>query len=176
MIILKIKDLEKKLNKLIKRNTKCLGVDTASRTGWALITTNSNEVIIDYGILNIKTTNNYYKYNYLIGFFDKLIYNNLNKNSVIVIEDTFYHFNPKMYAFISRVGMIVYTIAEICSVKNKYFITAAKARKNLGFKGTAKKEEIHRQFRDSFYINIKDKDVVDAIILALNGIIKEVKL
>jgi len=174
MIILKIKELEKRLNKSIKHNVKCLGVDTASKTGWALITTDNSEVMIDYGTLNIKSSNNYHKYNYLIKFFDNLIYNNLNKNSIIVIEDTFFHFNPKMFAFISRIGMIVYTIAEICNIKNKYFITAAQARKNLGFKGTAKKEEIHRQFRNSLYINIKDKDVVDAIILALNGIIKEV--
>lgn len=172
MLTLKIKNIETKLNKKLKKNHITLGIDTASRTGWAIAKTFDDNLIIDYGILDIKSKDKYFKYNQIIDFFDRLIWNDLNKDSTIIIEDTFYHFNPKMFAFISRIGMIVYTIAELLGIKNKIFITASQARKKLGFKGTLKKEQLHNEFRKRFDIKLIDKDVIDAIILALVGAIK----
>ena len=58
-------------------------------------------------------------------------------------------------------------------VKIKYFVSAAQARKALGFKGNAKKTIIHEQFKLKLpVLDIDDEDIIDAIILALVGVLK----
>jgi len=166
---LKIKEVEKKLKIKIKKNINVLGIDTASRTGWATIKTNSKNLEIDYGYIDVrklKSLNE--KYDAMINSFGSLIKPKQNK---VVIEDTF--FGPNVYTLklLSRIGMIVYVLARLKKIKNVFFINASSARSRLNFNSRAKKEEIHKEFRRRIKIKILDKDIMDAIILALNGVL-----
>lgn len=157
------------MGKLIRENFTCLGVDTASRTGWAKIVTTSKEVKIDYGFIDIDSKDRNFKFNQMIEIFPSLI----KGCDKVVIEDVFLKFNVMVHSFLSRIGMIVYVICHQQGIKEKGFIWATTARKNIGIKGNAKKEEIHREFIEKFDIKIDDPDIMDAVILALTGIILE---
>ena len=170
---IKIKDLETRLAKKIKRNSSAIGVDTASRTGWALIRTTEKLAFFSYGVVDIQTKDRLFKYNKFIEFFESLFYNWVNTKTIIVIEDTFFRHNPHMYAMISRFGAIVYTIAHLFGYKNKMFIRASSARAKIGLTGNAKKAQIQKQLKEKLNLNIEDKDVLDAIVLALCGLIEE---
>ena len=166
MINIKIQNLEKKLGKLIKRNITVLGIDTASRTGWAKITVNS-KVKIDYGFIDITSKDRYFKFNQMIEIFPDLI----KGCDKVIIEDVYLKFNVMIHAMLSRIGMIVYVLAHQLGIKEKEFMWASTARKNLGLKGNAKKEEMHKEFKEKYNINIEDEDIMDALILAMNGIL-----
>jgi len=166
MITITKKQLEKILKKKIKSNQKVLGLDTASKTGWCKIIVNEKEAIIDYGFINIDTQDQYYKYYFFIETFKKIITSDLNK---IIIEDTFYKFNPKMFRLISRIGAMAYTIAHLQKV-NAYYLLASSARKNLDIKGNCKKEEVAEYLRNMFNLKINNDDIGDAIVLALNAL------
>lgn len=165
----KISKLEKILGRKIKKNYKCLGIDTASRTGWALITTKAQYIIIDTGFIDIDTKNRYFKFNIIIDFFNRLI----QPEWAVIVEDTFYRFNPKMYRLISRIGAVAYAVAYLRGCRAEYR-PASSARKNLGIKGNCKKKEVSIYLKDLLGIEVKDDDIGDAIVLALNGILVDV--
>lgn len=106
-----------------------------------------------------------------IEIFDKII----SKNDDLVIEETFCGINIKTFQLLSRLGGFVYTVAHLKGVQNKKFILATTARKYLGFKGNSKKKDIQKEFCSQLNIKLDDEDVIDAIILALNGILEEIK-
>ena len=161
---MKIELIEQRLGKPIKRNVEVLGIDTASRTGWCLLKTTKKELTIDYGVVHINTKDTYFKYNEIIKVFFEIIKPEHN----VVVEDTFFRFNPAMFRLISRIGAIAYTLAHLkgCNVQYLYATTA---RKNLGLKGNGKKQEVQAEFKKKIELEIEDNDVVDAIILAFNG-------
>jgi len=167
MITLKIKTLEKKIGKIQKYIT-VLGIDTGSRLGWALIRTGQMDLTIDYGILDIKSSSVYYKYDKIIEFFSNIITSDMK----LIIEDTFYKLNPRMFRTISRMGMIPYVIGKLNNCQKK-FITASQARKNLGISGNTTKEVVMYHLKKYFGIKIKEHNIADAIVLGLNGILKE---
>ena len=169
----KIKDLEVRLGKKIKKNGSAIGIDTASRTGWALVKTTQNLIFFSYGVVDIQSKDRLFKYNKFIEFFEALFYNWANTKTTVVIEDTFFRHNPHMYAMISRFGAIVYTIAHLFGYKNKIFIRANSARAKIGLTGNAKKTQIQKQLKEKLNLDIEDKDVLDAIVLALCGLIEE---
>jgi Holliday junction resolvasome RuvABC endonuclease subunit len=163
-----IKTLEKKLAKSVKKDITVLGLDTASRTGWCKITIDKKNVKFDYGFIDIDTKNRYFKYNEIIDFLYKLI----QPGYKVIVEDTFYRFNPAMFRLISRIGAIAYTLAYLDGCSPRYML-ATTARKNLGIKGNCKKEEVSQYLKDKFGLNIKDNDIGDAIVLALCGVLED---
>ena len=168
-MIISLIELEKLLQKPIKKNIISLGVDTATRSGWVKIKTTDNEILIEYGFINIDIKDPSIKFNKMIEIFDDL----LKKVNVVVIEDVFLKFNVKVHSFLARVGIIVYVLAHLHNIKDKKFILASTARKSLGLKGNAKKDEIHKEIQNKFHFNIDDPDIVDAFVLSLIGIIQE---
>lgn len=167
-----IKKLEKIIGKKLKRNSKVLGVDTASRTGWAIIRTNTTYAEINTGIINlkgIKSMND--RLDYLMTFFSDI----MNKSEDLVIEEVFVGINRKASLMLAKYSAIVYASGRIAGIKNISFITASGARKKVNIRGKQKKKEGAMEFVGKF-INIKSDDVSDGIILALTGLIKEPKL
>jgi Holliday junction resolvasome RuvABC endonuclease subunit len=161
-----IKDVEKKLGKTLKRNHKVLGLDTASKTGWCLLTTTKKELTVEYGFIKVNTTDKYFKYNEIIKFFQELI----QPDYQVVIEDTFFRFNPAMFRLISRIGAIAYTLAHLKGCKAEY-IFATTARSRIGLKGNAKKAIIQEEFKKMLGLEeLKDEDIIDSYILAYNGL------
>lgn len=162
-----VKKIEKVFGKKVIPFLSVLGVDTASRTGWARITTDPKQIHIDYSFIDVKTTDKYFKYDEYITVFSSLI----RQEDILVIEETYYGRNAQVFQLLSRLGAFVYTIAHLKGVKEKSFILASSARKNLGLQSIAKKEVVQAEFCKKLGLKIEDNDVVDAIILALQPIL-----
>ena len=165
MITLTNQQIKKAFNRTLIPNISCLGVDTASRTGWANATTETDTVKIEYGFVDIDSKDKYYKYNKIIEFFA-----NFPRTDKVIVEETFYGRNVKTFQMLSRLGGFIYAIAHLKKLPHKEFLLATTARKILGFCGNAKKEIIQDEFRKRLELTITDNDIIDAIILALIGV------
>lgn len=169
MIQISKSSLEQILNCKIENDIVCLGVDTASRTGWAILRTSEHMVTIDYGWIDIDTTNHNFKFDRMIQIFNELI--SKHRPNKIVIEDTFMRFNVNVVKLLSRLGMIVYVMGRLIGSNTKqYFVGPSKARCNIGLNGTCKKEQVHKEFIQKFGVDLKDEDIIDAVILSMNGV------
>lgn len=159
-----ISEFEKRIGRSIKKNVVVLGLDTATKTGFCVLKTTKKKIDFTLGSFKVEAKETGVRYNEVIDFFQRLI----QPNQIVVVEDTFFRFNPKMFSLISRIGGIAYTIAHLkgCPVSYLYATTA---RKNLGLKGNGKKEEIQEAFKKMIGFEIEDNDACDAMILAVNG-------
>jgi Holliday junction resolvasome RuvABC endonuclease subunit len=172
MIKLKIKDIEKKVFFKVKKNYKTAGFDTASRTGWAKVITDDENLYLDYGFVEIKSSDVEFKYNEIIPIFNDLI----EKDYEVVVEDTFLKYfkpgvaNVKGFKLITRIGAIAYTLAKLKGCKAS-FCMATEARHKIEVKGNAKKVEVMKSLKNMFDINIDDNDIADAIVLALGAVL-----
>jgi hypothetical protein len=165
---MKIKELEYKLQKPLKKNIKVLGLDTASRTGWCLLTLGRTKAKLDYGFIDIKMKDKYLRYNEIIDTFNEII----KEGYKVIVENTFFRFNPKMFCYISRIGAIAYTLSYLKGCSPEYEL-ATSARKKLGFKGNLKKKIFHEQFLERLQLDLEDEDIIDALVLSIVGGLKD---
>jgi Holliday junction resolvasome RuvABC endonuclease subunit len=169
MITLNINDIQEKLKKSLKRNYKVLGLDIASRTGWAVIKTDKENLTLDYGFISVQSKDELQKFDEYIKQFSELI----KSNYKVVIEDCYFKFVSAL-KLLAKLEGIAYTICRINEVKEQpMFIGPSSARKLVGCKGNAKKPEVHQWIRDSLGIILDDEDASDAVILAFCGVINE---
>lgn len=170
MMKFEIAKIEKLLDKKLQRNLKVLGLDCASRSGWASIQTTDKYLNIEYGFIDIsKTKNQDFKYKILIEELGKLV----KGHDRVVIEDVFFGANVSVLKLLARIGMIAYVLADKEGIKDKYWILASQIRTSLGFKGTSKKEVFQEEFIDRLDLQSleQDQDIVDAIAVALHGLL-----
>jgi len=171
-----IKELEDILGVPVTKKIKVLGLDTASRTGWCILDTNKPTIKIEYGFIDVKSKSKLAKLNTFIKVFSDLIHEDYK----VVVEDVFlrYYFwggkqraNVAGFALLCRIGSIAYTIAKLKNCSATY-INASSARKKLGLK-KSKKADVQAEFKKKFgFDEIKDEDIIDALVLALGGLIK----
>jgi len=170
MIKIPIKTIEDNMGVIVKRDTTCVGVDTASRTGLCLAKSTQKNIILDYSFLEMTSKNKYHKYNTLIDHMEKFFEYD-ETIDIVVVEETFFSRNAKVFQFLSRIGGMVYTVAHLIGIQEKIFYSATESRKRLGLPCNKKKEVVHAAFHDMIpKIKIEDIDIIDAIILALNGL------
>ena len=167
MVTISNKKLEKVFNKKVVEGITCIGLDTASRTGWCRAVTNKKEVVFDYGWVDIDSRDKYFKYNRYVDIFESLI-----KADKVVIEESFYSRNIKTFQMLSRIGAFAYAASHVNKIKDKSFLLATSARKYLGFKGNLKKEIFQKQLIEKLQLEIDDNDIIDALCLTLNGILE----
>ena len=168
MITISNKKIEESFQKKVITNISCIGVDTASRTGWCVVDTTDTECIFNYGFVDIKNQDKYFKYKQYIEIFQSL----LKSHYKVIIEESFYGRNVKTFQMLSRLGGFVYAVAHLKGVEDKSFLLATSARKGVGIKGNLKKPLAHIEFKKKLGIDIDDEDIIDAVILALNGILE----
>ena len=162
------KKIEKAFGRKVIPSTTCLGVDTASRTGWCKADTlGLNNVTFDYGFINIDSRDKYFKYNRYIDAFKTF-----EKCDKVIIEEAFYGLNAKTFQMLSRLGAFAYSAAYLNKVKDIRFILATSARAYLGLKGNAKKAIIQEEFKKRLALKLDDEDIIDAMILSLVGILE----
>lgn len=178
MLKLSIKTFEKKLGFKLKNNVICLGLDCATRTGYCLVETNNKNINIDWGYIEVKSPNVYIKLDQMYKLFQDLLvktmHNDSKKKKLVIIEDVFFSKNVHVIRLLARIGMICYCICYDLGL-SKEFLMASHARKNLNFPGNVKKDILHKQIDKKLKLGIKDVDCMDALVLALNGIISERK-
>ena len=185
----KIKDIEKKLGFKLLRNTYTLGIDTASTTGLAILETDNKSLKIKTSIFKLpvvkKTDELSDKFVEKLEFMLRTI-RDFKKNefgkkkatkTVLVLENSFLGCNPVTFGLLRMLCGIIF--AELFDNFEKIkIIFPMSARKNIGFKSQlkrgTKREEKKKELID-FVNNIfgteeKDDNIIDAIILALNGL------
>jgi len=193
MIKINLKKLEKNLGFKLKRNTICLGVDTATTTGLALISTSDKEIIIETNIFKLPSIPKKIadqlvkaeKYEQAMHSALNLIrdYNvykeklRTNIKTILVLEQSFLSINPETFGYLRTLQGIFYS--ELYDYFNEikiYLPTVARKlvgfRSNLprGTKTEQKKKEICRWVSNIIEENITDHNIADAIILSLGGL------
>lgn len=168
MIKLNITDLQNILQKPIKRNCRILGLDVAARTGWCVIYSNSKKIEIDYGFINLKTPDMYFKFDKFIEEMSFLI----KKDDIVVIEDSFMQNNAWVLKMLAKMEGIAYTVARLNKAKSIQFIMASSSRKTIGIKGNCKKADVANWLSNNLKVNLEDEDAADAIVLGLVGVLQ----
>lgn len=170
------KTLEKAIGKKIITGISSFGVDTASRAGVARSHADKDWVYVDCFFVEIKTTDLFFKYDKMFEVFHNTFKEVADKpeNYKVVIEDTFFGKNVNVLKQITRLGMIVYISAKLAGINDISFIYPTSSRKNIGINSKLKKKEVHEALCKMLEIkDIDDSDIADAIILSINGLIKE---
>ena len=174
---LKIKVLENQFGIKIKKNCIVLGLDTASRTGICLAKSDNENVNFDVSFVSVnvkkikdKDLRNQLRYEE----FYKRFKNIIKSNQVVVIENVYYGGNAQTLILLSRIGAIAWVVAKDKGCSNIIWKTATQARKALGLPCNKKKHVVMEEVNKRLQFNVfKDDDIIDAIILALNGLIEE---
>jgi len=73
---------------------------------------------------------------------------------------------------LARIGAIAFTICKIKNIKNIIWKSAVQARKLLGLPCNKKKEVVQKMFSKKLGIKLTNEDEIDAIILAIVGLLK----
>lgn len=167
---LKVKDVEQQFHLKIKPGLKSIGLDCASRTGWAVATSDKINIEIETGFIAVQAIDRYVKLNQFIEAFQSIFEGQVY--DAVVVEESFFGRNVKTFQLLSRIGAIAYMSAYLRK-HQPLFLTAGQARMRLTLKGTAKKEDVQKDFLGRLKIQLDDNDIVDAIILALCGLIHE---
>lgn len=172
MIKINISTIEKAFGKQVIKNIVCLGVDTASRTGWCKATVNGSYIIFEYGFIDIESKDITFKYNRYIDFFKQYFEN--QKIDKVIIEEAYYGRNVKSFQKLSRFGMIVYMAAYLKDI-NRKFLPPSESRKSIGLikMGNKPKEEVHKALKSKIDLGIEDVDIIDSFILCFTGILQE---
>jgi len=168
MLKLTKKTVEKRLNlKLHKGNRISLGLDTATRTGWCVAQVTDKYVEFDYGFIDLSILEQDLRYERFIDILSSILSERIN---LVVVEDCFFGHNVHTLKLLARLGMVAFTLAYQQHIP-RIFLSAAQARKRLGFKGTAKKKLVQQAFLSRMELKIDDPDIVDAMILSLSGLV-----
>ena len=170
---IKIIDLEKKLNKKIKRNFKSIGLDTAQKSGIVFLKTDKTYLYIDGLVLGFNTKDRKEIYATMVKTFEKLI----QEEDIAVIEDVFIGFNRKGSLELVRYG--AYAIAECIKKSIDYEIilaqtARAKFKIDTRSEGKGRSKIAVGKWVYSLGIDLKDNNLVDGFILALLGICKDI--
>lgn len=169
---LKISDIEFRLNKKIKRNYSVVGFDTSSKAGVCFAKTDDTYIHLDWTTLTFETSDQRKMYAQMFQEFGQLI----TSENLVIIEEVFVSFNPKVALFLARMGTLV--LAN-CLIKNIpfEFLSAISARSKLGIntrkapKGKSK-EYVAQWLKENLNFDIEQNDIADALILCLNGIVE----
>ena len=175
---IKLKDLEQKLGKKIKRNTCSLGLDIAERTGCCYITTTKDYATFDWWCLEFDKKEIGLVYKEMYDEFKKSISKMKEKENFVIIEDSFLmrfgkFVQADVFKKLTRFGTLA--LAVCLETKTPYhFILAKSARAKLKIKMiTGKpKESVANYLKNTFNIELNDTDASDAIVLGILGLIE----
>lgn len=165
-------------NKLKRKDGLYIGIDAATKTGWAVIHIGKGNVnLLDYGSVSLERNIPELK---KFEIFENTLSMQILKyfkypNVTVVIEDCFLgKWNPKTFKLLARLeGYLIHWIKTIKKDANIVLIPAVTARKVLGAKKIRGKEKkkILTKFVNALlkkqYFSEKHHDICDAIMLAL---------
>lgn len=185
----KLKDIEKKLGFQLVRNTYVLGIDTASTTGLAILETDKKSLKIKTSTFKLpvvkKTDELSDRFVEKLEFMLRSIRDfkqtefgcKKATKAVLVLENSFLGCNPVTFGLLRMLCGIIF--AELFDYFERIkIIFPMSARKNIGFKSQLKKgskreekkKELINFINNIFGTDEKDDNIIDAIILALNGL------
>lgn len=180
--------LEKNLGFKLKKNTFVVGLDTATKTGIAMIDVTSKKIEIEVDLMTIpaikdsedKSDEYQQKLALLLKWvreFKKRIIAKPKNKRILILENSYLGFNAWTYGFLKMFGGLIY--AELYDYfEDIRLIFPTSARKQAGFKsllpkGTKskdKKQEIMTWVSKMVESEIEDDNIADAIMLAIAGL------
>jgi len=185
----KLKDIEKKLRFKIKKNTYCIGVDTASITGLCIIETDKKNIKIKTSIFKLPTVKKtdelsdkiVEKLEFMLRAIrdfkkQEFIHKKASK-TILVLENSYLGVNVVTFGILRMLCGIIF--AELFdNFEEIKIIFPTHARKEVGFKSQLKrgckreekKKEIINWINNIFGTKETDDNICDALILALNGL------
>jgi Holliday junction resolvasome RuvABC endonuclease subunit len=201
MIKLSIKNIEKKLDKQIRKDTISIGFDVAeSYTGVCILKTDKdNLIIVDTQV--IETTHKEDHFNradHYVAALEKFkqTLEKYKGYKILVIERCYFGRNPETLIHLAHFGILTYTILKK-EFDTYYYLGATTARSIIGFnqrkqeakgnlkphiitkgknKGKEKKIDckslVHDYLKTDFNLIFNSKDEADAFVLALAGLLK----
>jgi len=207
---LNIKDIETKLNKVIRQNSISMGIDVAENiTGICIIKSNCNTINVEYTqiIESNKKEDHFHRADHFIDSLDKLkqTINKYKTHKILVIERCYFGVNPEALIHLAHFGILSYTILKK-EFDTVYYFGANTGRSIIGFnqkkqeeqgtleadlytrdtkdrkgklkhrKGDKKKIDckslVHNYLKTDFNIEFESKDIADAFVLALAGLLQ----
>jgi len=166
---IKIKDLEQKLNKKIKKNKKVIAFDTAKICGIAFIRTTDIDIIFDWCKLEF----NYNSQEEMLKLMHTEFGNILSNEDLAIVEEVFVGFSRTGSLHLAKMGTLA--IAQCINKKIDFKLISALSARSKFFKLDSKKykgrtKEAVGDYLKTIGIETEDNDVNDAIILGLCGI------
>lgn len=146
---------------------KILGIDPGSRiVGLALIKIKEDKVhYISSHILKLKKNKISSKLSFLLQQFELIL--NKIKPDVVIIEDNFYHKNPKVLLTLGRVSGVLIAISSKYDIP-VFLYSPTEIKKSITGSGQASKEQVAYMVKE--ILKLKGDafpDVTDAISIAL---------
>jgi len=170
---IKIVDLEKKLNKKIKRDFKSVGVDTAKISGIVFLKTDKTYLYIDGLVLGFNTKDTKEVYESMVNTFSKIF----QEEDFAVVESVFVGFSRAGSVELAKYG--AFAISELIRKNIEYeTISAVSARAKFKIdtrsEGKGKSKIAVGKWVCNLGIDLKDNNLVDGFVLALLGICEDI--
>ena len=166
---IKISELEKKLDKKIKRHVKIIGLDTAKISGICFIRTDIKFLNLDWCKLEFNYNNQEEMLAVMYREFGQLFGN----EDLAIVEEIFVGFNRVGSLRLAKMGTLAiaqclnkkinFKLISATSARSKFFVLNSRI-----YKGRTKQAVL--DYLRTIGIETYDTDVADAIILALCGI------
>jgi Holliday junction resolvasome RuvABC endonuclease subunit len=185
-----LKDLERNLGYKVMDNITCVGIDTASKSGIAIVQIIKGKVKIETFILKLPILDSSLeektaKYEQHLRDFSELFNKGLlpkienTTNNLLVLEQSFLTINPVTFGLLRAMQGILYEKLHEKFQTTK-LIFPISARKEIGFhsqlpKGTKtkdKKKEIMEFISNIIKAPVEDDNIADALLLAFAALKK----
>lgn len=201
MIKLKIEDIERKLSKTVTRNVISVGFDVAEAlTGVCILRTDKEYIYVEHTQV-IETTAKEDHFNradhYVVALEKfKQTLEKYKGTKILIIERCFFGRSPETLIHLAHFGILTYITLKK-EFDTWYYFGASTARSMIGFnqrkqeekgnlkahivtrgknKGKAKKIDckslVHDYLHTDFNLTFDSKDVADAFVLSLAGVLK----
>jgi len=200
-MIFKVKNIEKKLGKTIRRNCISVGFDVAEKyTGVCILKVDTDTIkIVD--TLVIETTekeDHFHRADHYVFSLEKFkqTIQKFKDTKMLIIERCYFGQNPETLIHLAHFGIITYILLKK-EFETYYYFGASTARSIIGFnqkrqeslgnlkphiitrgKNKGKEQKIdckslvHDYLKTDFGISFDSKDKADAFVLALAGLLK----
>lgn len=200
-MIFKIKNIEKKLGKSIRKNCVSIGFDVAEKyTGICILKVDNENIYIKHTqvIETSEKEDHFHRADNYVFSLEKLnqTIKKFKDSKIMVIERCYYGRNVETLIHLAHFGILTYiTLRKEFNVY--YYLGATTARSIIGFnqrkqeekgnlkphiitrgknKGKTKKIDckslVHDYLKTDFNLEFKSKDEADAFVLALAGLLK----
>lgn len=201
MTKLLIKDIEKKLNKIITKNIISVGIDCAERfTGLCVLRTDDKTIYIE-SLQLIETSakdDHFHRADHYIAALEKFKQSivNYKEKKILIVERCFFGQNCETLIHLAHSGILAYATLRK-EFDTYYYWGASTARSIIGFnqrkqealgnikghviskgknKGKVKKIDckslVHDYLKTDFNLTFESKDCADGFVLSLAGLLK----
>jgi Holliday junction resolvasome RuvABC endonuclease subunit len=163
-----LKTVKDALGSDVKKNYTVLGLDLATKSGWALLSTDSSNLNISLKSIQADSRELLAKFAFYTKYLNSFI---KSKIDLVIIEDSYFRGNARVLQFLAKIEGIAFAVCVLKNITNIRFVQANSARRqvmpNIKIKD---KKDIMKWIKDNLGIKMFDDNIADAIILALCGL------